>query len=136
MKELFNNMLNGYNKSDERRKKLEKEMNEYDKQLQDVRDQVSESMKELMDLQTSIGNIKMEQENQKNEINKLISIKKKLQDEISKHQIILQRYQKIRERLKVDQTVEKGGQAAGPYPGSGMSAKNIDDKQNPPIYNI
>ena len=138
MRELFTTMVNGYNKSEERRKKIIGELAEYENQLQQVKERVSDSMNELVDIQGAITNFKHEQEMHKSEISKLVSIKKKLQDEIAKHQIILQRFQKIRDKLKIEQTVTKSKQPAGPYPGSssGTITRNLDERSNPPIYKI
>ena len=41
---------------------------------------------------------------------KLASMKKKLQEEIAKSQRVLQRYQKIREKLKIEQSILKNRQ--------------------------
>jgi hypothetical protein len=44
----------------------------------------------------------MDYEEQRGQVSKLKMLKKKLQDEITKHQAILQRYQKIREKLRYE----------------------------------
>ena len=138
MKELFSTMVNSYDKSSKRRILLQNEMQNYDEQLQAVKEQVSGAMKELIEIQNSIGNFKIQQENQKADVNKMASIKKKLQDEISKHQIVLQRYQKLRDKFKIDQSVSKSKQAAGPYPGASANVNQHDTemKKNPAIYKI
>jgi chromosome segregation ATPase len=138
MRELFAAMVSGYNKSEERRKRLIEEIGEYESQLQQIKEKTADAMNEFEELQNSVTGIKQEQELHKGEISKLVSIKKKLQEEIAKHQILLQRFQKIRDRLKIDQVVTKNKQVAGPYPGSssGVITRNPDEKSNPPIYKI
>jgi DNA repair exonuclease SbcCD ATPase subunit len=138
MRELFTAMVNGYDKSEERRKKIVSEIGDYENQLQQIKERVSDATNELVDVQNAITNFRHEEEIYKTEISKFVSIKKKLQDEIAKHQIILQRFQKIRDKLKIDQVFTKSKQPAGPYPGSSSSTitRNVDEKSNTPIYKI
>lgn len=69
-------------------------------------------MDELVELQTAISMIKVEHEEHRGNVVKLVSMKKKLQEEISKSQKILQRYQKIREKLKIEQSFLKNRQTS------------------------
>ncbi len=64
-------------------------------------------MDELVELQSAISMIKVEHEEHRGSIVKLASMKKRLQEEIAKSQRVLQRYQKIREKLKIEQSILK-----------------------------
>jgi hypothetical protein len=61
-------------------------------------------------------------------------LKKKLQDEIGKHQAILQRYQKIRDRLKYE--VPSPAKEADEEHSAPAPAKGLRDKaaSNPQMY--
>jgi len=61
----------------------------------------------LVELQTSLARIKLEHEEHQNGITKLVSMKKKLQQEISKHQVVVGKYQKVREKIKFEQAMKK-----------------------------
>ncbi len=77
------------------------------KSLQQRRDKITSAMQEYVELQESIKSFKVEFEESKTGVAKLLAMRKKLQSEISKHQIVLQRYQKIREKIKSDQMTGK-----------------------------
>jgi chromosome segregation ATPase len=87
-------------KSTEKREKVEGEIKEYEIRLKELNNNIKDSMNELVDLQSAIGKIKIEHEEHRLEINKLASLKNKLYDEISKSRIILDKYKKIRERIR------------------------------------
>jgi hypothetical protein len=61
----------------------------------------------LVELQTSLASIKLEHEEHQTGITKLVSMKKKLQHEISKHQVVVEKYQKISEKIKFEQAMRK-----------------------------
>lgn len=67
-------------------------------------------MDELVELQTAISMIKVEHEEHRTNVMKLANMKKKLQEEINKNQKILQRYQKIKEKLKIEQSILRNRQ--------------------------
>lgn len=70
---------------------------------------------------------------------KLASMKKKLQEEIAKNQKVLQRYQKIREKLKIEQSILKNRQEslAKKSSNSDLSEhKQNNEKDNKKIYKL
>ena len=105
LQEVLYSMNNRIKKTGESNIKLNTEIKEYEDRLNSLNNSIKESMNELLGLQTSISNIKVEHEEHRSGITKLVSIKKKLQDEISKHQSILQKYQKISEKVKLEQAL-------------------------------
>ena len=105
LQEVLYSMNNRLKKTGEGNIKLNTEVKEYENRLNSLNNSIKESMNELLGLQTSISNIKIEHEEHRSGITKLISMKKKLQDEISKHQSILQKYQKISEKVKLEQVL-------------------------------
>jgi hypothetical protein len=64
-------------------------------------------MNELVELQESLGRIKIEHEEHRSDISKLVSMKKKMQEEIDKNQVLLEKYTKIKEKLKAEQDAIK-----------------------------
>lgn len=70
---------------------------------------------------------------------KLASMKKKLQEEIAKNQKVLQRYQKIREKLKIEQSILKNRQEslAKKSSNSDLSEeKQNNENDNKKIYKL
>jgi chromosome segregation ATPase len=110
LQELVSNMNQKFVEAKEKRSKVEKEVREYEEKTDDLSHKISESMDELVELQTAISMIKVEHEEHRGNIVKLASMKKKLQEEIAKSQRVLQRYQKIREKLKIEQSILKNRQ--------------------------
>jgi hypothetical protein len=53
-------------------------------------------------------------------------MKKRLHEEILKQQAALQKFQKVREKFKIEQTISKSSKAAGAYLGD----KSIPSKSN------
>ncbi len=107
MHELLNMMNRSFAASKDKKEKLENDILIYDEELQHRRDKISDAMQEYVELQSSIKSVKVEFEESKSSVAKLLAMRKKLQSEISKHQIVLQRYQKIREKIKSDQMAGK-----------------------------
>jgi chromosome segregation ATPase len=132
LQELLTFMNESYGKSKERNSKFEKELGYYEEQLQGHRAKISDSLKELDEIKVSIGNLKIEREEYKGNVTKLNTLKKKLQEEISKHQVILQRYQKMREKLKLEQST---GKTFDEIPPKGKSGQ-LKEMKNPQIYKI
>ena len=100
MQELLNMMIDGYSKGKDRRNKLEKEVKEYEEQLTDYRSRIDESINRLEDVQSSLTSAKIEFEELKGNAAKMLALKKRLQEQINKHQSALGRYQKLREKIK------------------------------------
>jgi chromosome segregation ATPase len=110
LQELINSMNQKFVEAKEKRSKVEKEVKVYEEKVDDINNKISESMDELVELQSAISMIKVEHEEHRGNILKLASMKKKLQEEIVKSQRVLQRYQKIREKLKIEQSILKNRQ--------------------------
>ena len=110
LQELINNMNQKFVEAKEKRSKVEKEVRVYEEKVDDLNHKISDSMDELVELQSAISMIKVEHEEHRGNIVKLASMKKKLQEEIAKSQRVLQRYQKIREKLKIEQSILKNRQ--------------------------
>ncbi|HSL89683.1 MAG TPA: hypothetical protein VK870_10300 [Ignavibacteriaceae bacterium] len=108
LEEMLGTMNSKYVDTRERRYKIDKDIKEHEDRLNEINHKVSDAMTELVELQNSISAIKIEHEDHRGQIIKLASMKKKLHDEIAKNQRALQRYQKIREKIKLEQTLSKG----------------------------
>ncbi len=125
-------------KAEARKLKLNDDMKEYEEKLEGCREKINESMNQLVDLQASIGTIRAEEEERKSNVSKLVSMKKRLRDEILRQQATLQKFQKIREKIKLEQTVSKNKQIGGPYQGSDndIKPKSLDDssQKGPRLY--
>ncbi len=96
-----------YIKGEEKRTKLESEIKEYEQRLNELNYKIKESMNELVELQESLGRIKIEHEEHRSDISKLVPMKKKMQEEIDKNQVLLEKYTKIKEKLKTEQEAIK-----------------------------
>ncbi|MHB8578678.1 MAG: hypothetical protein ACYDA4_02315 [Ignavibacteriaceae bacterium] len=132
LQELLNIFKDSFSKMEEKKIKQFNEMKEYEEKLQSYREQITETMKELEQLQISIGDVKVEHEEYKGSISKMVSMKKRLYEEILKQQSILQKYQKVREKLKVEQSLESNKKIGGPYQGEESrvgEVKGIDQKK-------
>jgi chromosome segregation ATPase len=110
LQELLNTMNQKFIDTKDRRSKAEKDVRSYEERVEEFNQKISESMDELVELQSAISMIKVEHEEHRGNIVKLASMKKKLQEEITKSQRVLQRYQKIREKLKIEQSILKNRQ--------------------------
>lgn len=100
---LLENSKKRFLKGSEKRVILEKEIKEYEHRLTDLNYKIKESMNELVGLQESLGRIKIEHEEHRSDISKLVSMKKKMQEEVNKNQVLLEKYTKIKEKLKAEQ---------------------------------
>jgi chromosome segregation ATPase len=132
LQDLLVYMNESFGKSKDRNVKFENEMNYYEEQIQAYRSDISDSLKELDEVRASIGNLKIEREEYKGQVTRLNTLKKKLQEEISKHQMILQRYQKLREKLKIE---EAGGKSFDDIPPKGKVGQPRELK-NPQVFRI
>ena len=139
IQELLRMTSDSFSKAGARKLKLDDELREYEEKVITYREKINSSMKELAQLQASIGSIKIEHEEHKGTISKLVSMKKRLHEEILKQQAALQKFQKVREKMKIEQTISKNSQAAGPYMGdkSAPSKGSIGPEQkNAHIYKL
>jgi len=104
---LLENSNKRYLKGQEKRTKLEGEVKEYEHRLTELNYKIKESMNELVELQESLGRIKIEHEEHRSDISKLVPMKKKMQEEIDNNQVLLEKYTKIKEKLKAEQEAIK-----------------------------
>jgi len=68
---------------------------------------IKDSREEHVKLRSSISKIKIEHEEHRLAINKLASVKKKLEDEINKHQVVKVKYTKSKEKIRHEQNLIK-----------------------------
>ena len=115
IQELLRMTSDSFSKAGARKLKLDDELQNYEEKVITYRQKINDSMKELAQLQAAIGSIKVEHEEHKGTISKLVTMKKRLHEEILKQQAALQKFQKVREKLKIEQAVSKNSQVAGPY---------------------
>jgi chromosome segregation ATPase len=114
LQELLMFMNESFERTKVRNSKYENELSYYEDQIQAYRTKIADSLKELNDIKEAVGSLKIEREEYRNNISRLSALKKKLHEELSKHQTILQRYQKMREKLQIDQTTGKSFEDAPP----------------------
>ncbi len=107
LQELLMFMNESFEHTKGRNTKFENELGYYEDQIQVYRTRIADSLKELNDIKTAVGSLKIEQEEYRSNISRLSALKKKLHEELTKHQTILQRYQKMREKLQIEQTTGK-----------------------------
>jgi len=116
-------------KGEEKRAVLESEIKEYEHRLTELNYKIKESMNELVELQESLGRIKIEHEQHRSDISKLVPMKKKMQEEVDKNQSLLEKYTKIKEKLKAEQeTMKKRGRHTADREFS--PARNSENFQN------
>nr|MCU0406984.1 hypothetical protein [Ignavibacteriaceae bacterium] len=89
------------------RASLEKELIENKKRLNDLNQNIRNSTTELTDLRNSIDKIKIEHEDHRLAINKLAALKHKLEDDINKYQIVIDKYSKFKEMIRQEQELIK-----------------------------
>ena len=61
----------------------------------------------LCSIKGTLNNTKIEHEEHRGDIAKLVNMKKKLVTEISKHQSVLEKYKKISEKMKFEQAMDQ-----------------------------
>jgi chromosome segregation ATPase len=86
---------------------LEKELIENKKRLNDLNQNIRNSTNELEDLRNSVDKIKVEHEEHRLAINKLAALKKKMEDDVSKYQIVIDKYSKFKEMIRQEQEIIK-----------------------------
>ncbi len=99
---LLENSNKRFINGEEKRSKLESEIKEYEQRVSELNNKVKESMNELVELQESLGRIKIEHEEHRGDISKLVAMKKKMQEEIDKNQLLFDRYSKLKEKIKLE----------------------------------
>lgn len=92
-----------FNKYDEKRTVFKNEKREYSHRLNELNKNIRDSVNELSNLHNSINKIKEEHEEHRQDINKLVSMKKRLEEEISKYEVVIRKYEKIKEKIKQEQ---------------------------------
>jgi chromosome segregation ATPase len=107
LQEILLFMNESFERTKGRNSKYESELSYYEDQIQGYRTKIADSLNELNDIKEAVGSLKIEHEEYKSNIARLSALKKKLHEELTKHQTILQRYQKIREKLQIEQTTGK-----------------------------
>jgi len=132
LQELLMFMNESYERTKGRNSKFENELNYYEDQIQVYRTRIADSLKELDDIKAAVGSLKIEREEYRSNISRLSALKKKMHEELTKHQTILQRYQKMREKLKIEQT---SGKSFEDVPPKGKIGQPKEVK-NPQIYKI
>jgi chromosome segregation ATPase len=105
LRELFRRSEERFSRNSEKKSALESELRDYESRLNELNKAIKDSMNELVDLRTTISRIKVEHEEHRLGINKLVSLKKKLEEEISKHQVVIDKYTKIKEKIRHDQEI-------------------------------
>lgn len=98
LKEMLRKSESYFNKYDEKRPAFKNEKREYGLGLNELNKNIKDSVNELSNLQISINKIKEEHEEHRKDINKLVAIKKILEEEISKYEI-------IKEKIKQEQNI-------------------------------
>lgn len=141
LQNLVDVMVSSYNRSEERRKDLEKDIKLYDEQLDTFKERINESMNEMLEIQSNVSGLKLEHEELRTSIAKLIKTKKKLHEDISKYQDVVQRYQSIKEKLKIEQALAKNKEIPGPYNGNEVKSnislnKEAEANQRSKLFKI
>ena len=107
LQEVLYSMNNRLKISTDNTVKLNNEIKEYETRLTELNNSIKESMNELVDMRTTLSNTKIEHEEHRGDIAKLITMKKKLVSELSKHQTVLEKYKKISEKIKFEQAMNQ-----------------------------
>ena len=98
LKEMLRKSESYFNKYDEKRPAFKNEKRECGLGLNELNKNIKDSVNELSNLHISINKIKEEHEEHRKDINKLVAIKKRLEEEISKYEI-------IKEKIKQEQNI-------------------------------
>ena len=131
LQEVLYSLNNKLKKSTDNEVKLNSEIKEYENRLTELNTSIKESMTELVDLQTSLTNTKLEHEEHRTGIMKFVSMKKKLQNEISKHQVVLEKYKKISEKIKFEQAMMQKERASKIEENTSVKDVKINRTSNP-----
>ena len=107
LQEVLYSMNSRLKKSTDSTVNLNNEIKEYEARMTDLNNSIKESMNELVEIRTTLNNTKIEHEEHRGDISKLVNMKKKLVSEISKHQSVLEKYKKISEKIKFEQAMDQ-----------------------------
>jgi chromosome segregation ATPase len=105
LKELLNNSDKYSAELISNRASLEKELIGSKRRLNDLNQSIRNSTNELSDLRSSIDKIKIEHEDHRLAINKLAALKEKLKNDISKYQVVIDKYSKFKEMIRHEQEI-------------------------------
>lgn len=139
LEEMLSGINSKYIETREKRFRIEKDIKGYEDRLFELNLKINESMNELVEIQSSISTIKIEHENHRGQVIKLSTMKKRLNEEVSKNRKLLQRYQKIREKLKIETSLgeSKSDQnALNDATGEAGDFPEIEISKNSNIYKI
>lgn len=93
--------------------------------LNDLNKNIISSTEELAQLKDAINRIKIEHEDHRLEINKLAALKKKLEDDINRYKLVIDKYAKIKEMIRQEQELIKAKRDLAP---TGMQPVQTDAK--------
>ncbi|MCW9097525.1 MAG: hypothetical protein OQJ93_09055, partial [Ignavibacteriaceae bacterium] len=129
LKEIIQKSESFFNKYDEKRPVFENEKNEYGQRLNELNKSIRDSVNELSNLHNSINKIKEEHEEHRQGINKLVGMKKRLEEEIGKYEVMIDKYEKIKEKIMREQDLIKDKR--GIKEQADQVAKQDEDKISP-----
>ena len=107
LQEVLYSMNNRLKKNTDNTVKLNTEIKECELRLTELNNSIKESMNELVEMRGTLSNTKIEHEEHRGDIAKLVSMKNKLANEISKHQSVLEKYKRISEKIKFEQVMNQ-----------------------------
>ena len=97
---VFNGIETRYQQDYDKRMKLETEVKEYEERLKSLNEKIKDSMNEMFNLQQSLTQIKIEHEEHRGNITKLVAMKKKLNEEIARNQKLFDKYREVKQKLR------------------------------------
>ncbi len=97
---VFNGIETRYQQDYDKRMRLETEVKEYEERLKGLNEKIKDSMNEMFDLQQSLTQIKIEHEEHRGSISKLVAMKKKLGDEIARNQKLFEKYRQVKQKMR------------------------------------
>jgi chromosome segregation ATPase len=103
---------------------------EYSNRLNELNDQIEQAVNQLASLHNSINKIKEEHEEHRQDINKLVSIKEKLEQEISKYETTIDKYEKIMSKIKNEQKLIKEKRLSQEHKIGQSHPEEINETQN------
>ena len=107
LKELLHNSDKYSGDLTSTRMMIEKEIFENKKRLNELNQNIRQSTTELSSLRDSINKIKVEHEEHRVSINKLGSVKTKLEEQIEKHKQVIDKYAGIKDKIRQEQELIK-----------------------------
>ena len=127
LKELLNNTEDHSSEIIDERTKIENEIEVQKTTLSGLKENIAESIEELSDLRNSINAIKIEHEDHRVDINKLAALKNRLEVEISKNQLLVDKYISIKDMIRQEQELIKMKREIG-TPGKTKSPSKAEEK--------